>query len=66
MAEWIMGHMGFAHLFKATEGEERLAVCSRLLTVYPDDPIETWTLKCAKCEMVEKRMGNSLPCAKET
>lgn len=56
MAEWIIGHMGIAHLFKQIEGEERLAVCSRLLTVFPKDPIQPWTLKCSWCEMVEKRM----------
>lgn len=58
MAKWIIGHMGFAHLFKDSPQaeEQRLAVCSRLLTVFPDDPIEPWTMKCQHCERVETRM----------
>jgi hypothetical protein len=61
MAEWIMGHMGFAHLFKATEGTERVAMCSRVLTVFPDDKIEPWTLKCQYCELAEIRMKENSP-----
>lgn len=55
MNEWLMTHNGFVHLCKPGGEQERMTMCCRSMTVYPDK-IEPWMLRCSKCELVEKRM----------
>lgn len=52
---WAMTHTGFVHLCKPSQTEERVSACGRVMTVYPDK-LETWMMKCSKCEMFERRM----------
>jgi hypothetical protein len=57
MAEWIMTHTEVAHLFKVTEGEQRISMCGRLFAVSPDVKVES---RCAWCMRFYNRMkGNS-------
>jgi hypothetical protein len=52
---WAMTHTGFVHLCKPSQTDERVSACGRVMTTFPDT-VETWMLKCSKCELVEKRM----------
>lgn len=53
VAEWIMTHTDVAHLFKGTEGEQRVSMCGRLFAV---SPAEKFDSKCAWCQGFENRM----------